>query len=100
MAINQDTIQYLVNLAKAYLMTTTAIRKKLVNYLKTADEKKIKAIYTMVEDEITTTENDWDKDFIKELNRRSQQFKSGTIKTYTWEEAKKAAIERTKSKSK
>ena len=31
-------------------MTTTIIRKKLVEYLKVADDKKIKAIYTMVED--------------------------------------------------
>lgn len=27
-------------------MTTTAIRKKLTDYLKTADDKKVKAIYT------------------------------------------------------
>ncbi len=46
-------------------MTTTAIRKKLVNYLKVADEEKIKAIYTMVEYEISTSENDWDKNFLK-----------------------------------
>ena len=37
-------------------MTTTAIRKKLADYLKIADDKKVKAIYTMVEDEITTEE--------------------------------------------
>lgn len=81
-------------------MTTTAIREKLVNYLKIADEKKVKAIYTIVEDEISTAENDWDKDFLKELNRRSRQFKKGTAKSYTWEETKKAAIERVKAKRK
>lgn len=81
-------------------MTTTAIRKKLVNYLKIADEKKVKAIYTMVEDEIGTAENDWGKDFIKELNRRSRQFRNGSSKIFTWEETKKAAIEKVKAKRK
>jgi hypothetical protein len=81
-------------------MTTTIIRKKLVDYLKVADDKKVKAIYTMVEDEINTAENDWDKNFVKELNRRSKQFKKVNSKVYTWEETKKAAIEKVKAKRK
>ena len=81
-------------------MTTTIIRKKLVDYLKLADDKKVKAIYTMVEDEINTAENDWDKNFVKEINRRSRDFKNGNSKTYTWEETKKAAIEKLKAKRK
>ena len=78
-------------------MTTTAIRKKLTDYLKTADDKKVKAIYTMVEDEIATEENNWDPNFIKELNRRSRQFKSASAKIYTWEETKKTAIDNLKA---
>lgn len=81
-------------------MTTTAIRQKLANYLKVADEKKIKAIYTMVEDEINTASNDWDANFVKELERRSREFKNGTLKTYSWEETKAAAIQKAKGKSK
>jgi hypothetical protein len=81
-------------------MTTIAIRKKLVDYLKIADEKKIKAIYTMVEDEIATRENDWSSEFHKELQRRSQNFKKGTSKTYTWEETKQEAVKKMKSKTK
>ena len=72
-------------------MTTTAIRKKLTDYLKVADDEKVKAIYVMVEDEINTGENDWDEDFIKELQSRSKGFRNGTAKTYSWEETKKAA---------
>lgn len=34
-------------------MTTAVIRKKLHNFIDTADDKKVKAIYNMVEDEIT-----------------------------------------------
>lgn len=79
-------------------MTTAAIRKRLSDYMQTADEKKVKAIYAMVEDEINTAENDWDEEFIKELNRRSKEVASGKVKTYTWEEVKKNAAERLKAK--
>ncbi|MEP7127677.1 MAG: hypothetical protein ABI729_02365 [Chitinophagales bacterium] len=81
-------------------MTTTAIKEKLINYLKIADDKKVKAIYTMVEDEINTAENDWDEVFIKELQRRSKAFSTGDHKTYTWEETKRVAIQKVKSKNK
>lgn len=81
-------------------MTTTAIKEKLINYLKIADDKKVKAIYTMVEDEINTAENDWDEVFIKELQRRSKAFSTKDHKTYTWEETKRAAIQKVKSKNK
>ena len=46
-------------LKKIEFMTTIAIRKKIIYYLKVADDK-VKAIYTMVADEINTVENDWD----------------------------------------
>ena len=81
-------------------MTTKAIREKLVDYLQTANDKKVRAIYTMVEDEIETNANDWDEEFLKELDRRSKSFEDGTAKTYTWEETKKAAIESLKAKKK
>jgi hypothetical protein len=81
-------------------MTTAAIREKLINYMRVADDKKVKAIYTMVEDEINTEANDWDQDFVKELEHRSKTFLDGTAKTYTWEETKQAAIKSIKSKRK
>ena len=59
-------------------MTTALIRKKLQEYILTADEKKVKAIYTMVEDEIY---DPWgDKNFIAELNKRSSELKSNKEK--------------------
>ena len=81
-------------------MTITVIRKKLADYLKVADDKKVKAIYTMVQDEISTGENDWDENFIRELQSRSRSFKNGTAKTYSWEETKRAAIKKVNSKRK
>ena len=79
-------------------MAATAIRQKLAEYIKVADEEKIKAIYTMVSDEINTQENEFDNSFVKELNRRSKSFTNNTAKTYTWEETKQAAVKRTQSK--
>lgn len=81
-------------------MTTSLIREKLTAYLHIADEKKLKAIYTMVEDEIDTIANDWDDAFVKELQSRSKSFENGTAKTYTWEETKAVAIKRVESKRK
>lgn len=81
-------------------MTINTIREKLADYLKVADEKKLQAIYTMVEDEINTAANDWDDDFMKELERRSKSVINGTAKTYSWEETKQAAINKVKSKKK
>lgn len=81
-------------------MTTTAIREKLLNYLQVADDKKVEAIYAMVEADINTQANDWDEDFIKELERRSKGLGKGTGKTYSWEETRQAAFKRVKSKRK
>ena len=64
-------------------MTTTAIRKKLTDYLQVADDKKIKAIYAMVEDEIGTLENDWDQAFVHEMNDRIKAYETGEAKTFT-----------------
>ena len=81
-------------------MTTKAIRQKLVNYLQVADDKKIKAIYTMVEDEIESSASDWDENFIKDLEDRRESFANGNDKTFSWEETKTAAIDLLKAKRK
>jgi hypothetical protein len=81
-------------------MTTAVIRKKLADYLQVADEQKVRAIYTMVKDDIDTEANDWTPAFIKELERRSRSLAEGSAKTYTWEETKKAAMSKAKSKRK
>ncbi|TAM98764.1 MAG: hypothetical protein EPN39_08340 [Chitinophagaceae bacterium] len=81
-------------------METSVIRKKLSDYVQYAEDKKVKAIYTMVEDEINTAANDWDEDFIEELDQRSKSFAEGTAKTYSWEETKLAAINKVKARKK
>jgi hypothetical protein len=50
-------------MATTATMATTAIRDRLYDYIRYADEKKVKAIYTMVEEEINEQINLWeDKD--------------------------------------
>lgn len=62
-------------------MSTAAIRKKLHQYIDIADEKKLKAIFTMVEDEIEETSVFWsDPSFINELKRRERSYLNGSEK--------------------
>ena len=77
-------------------MTTTAIREKLQEYIRVADDKKVKAIYTMVEDEIYDRWND--KSFIAELNKRSSELKSSKTKGISWEESKAKILSSSKKK--
>lgn len=73
-------------------MAATAIRDKLYDYIRYADEKKVKAIYTMVEGEINEQINLWeDKDFLKEIDMRLNDYESGSVKTSTWKEVKQKA---------
>ena len=58
-------------------MTTTAIRQKLANYMKVADDKKVKAIYALFEDEIEQDEMEYTEDFKKELDQRYAYYKNG-----------------------
>ena len=58
-------------------MSTSTIRHKLHNYLEVADDKKVKALYTIVEDEIEKSTVQYNDDFKKELDRRYAYYKSG-----------------------
>jgi len=67
-----------VNLLKTNTgMTTIAIRKKLANYMKVADDKKIKAMYALFEDEIEQQEMEYTNEFKAELDRRYEYYKHG-----------------------
>jgi hypothetical protein len=79
-------------------MTATAIRQKLYDYIRIAEDKKIKAIYTMLEDEITE-DLEWWKDnvFTNELDRRYAAWQTGKEKSYTLKEVD-ASIEQLKKR--
>jgi len=78
-------------------MTTTAIRKKLQDYISIADEKKLKAIYTILEDQISR--DDWwkNKSFVKELDTRYNDLESGKDKGTTVAQLK-TSIDRLRKK--
>jgi hypothetical protein len=55
-----------------------------------ADDKKVKAIYTIIESDINEMNHWWnDERFIAELDKRSSDLKSGKDKGFTWDELKK-----------
>ncbi|MBN8876260.1 MAG: hypothetical protein J0I32_01820 [Sphingobacteriales bacterium] len=71
------------------IMTTAAIRKKLMTYIADADDKKVKGLYLLVEDEIT----DGDKfklsaDHIKILEQERDKHVKGKSRSYSWNETK------------
>jgi hypothetical protein len=70
-------------------MTTATIREKLHNYINIADDKKVEAIYTIVESEIAERLDLWeDEEFLKEIKNRVDDFENGTVKGSTWDEVK------------
>lgn len=70
-------------------MITTAIRKQLHNYLEVAEDKKIKAIYTMMEAEIRESAVEYTDEFKAELDKRNADYKSGKAKMITAGESRK-----------
>ena len=70
-------------------MDTVAIRQKLHNYLEVADDKKIKAIYTMVEEAIDGIKVEYTDAFKAELGRRYAAYKDGSEQAVTATESKK-----------
>ena len=80
-------------------MTTTAIRQQLHNYLEVADDKKVKAIYTMMEEEIKESAVDYTDEFKAELDQRHEGYKSGKAKMITAAESKKRISKILKTKS-
>jgi putative addiction module component (TIGR02574 family) len=79
-------------------MTTETIRKRLHDYIENAQDKKLKAIYKIVEDEIEGTL--LNEEQIAELDRRVAEYESGKVKGLTWEEVKNQAKKSLRVKSK
>ncbi|HVU57806.1 MAG TPA: hypothetical protein VHD83_22245 [Puia sp.] len=67
------------------VMEPSSLKQKLHHYIDIADEKKLQAIYTILEDEI---EGDYfySQEEIKEFYDRRQKHLNGESKSYTVEE--------------
>jgi putative addiction module component (TIGR02574 family) len=66
-------------------MSTAQIRQRLHEIIDKAEDKKLKAIYTLLEDN-TIDESGLSASQKKELDRRMQDYQSGIGKTHTWNE--------------
>ncbi len=64
---------------KTHPMIATQIRHRLYEYIRFADEKKVKAIYTIVEEEIKEKQEVWNKAFVKEMQQRAKEIESGKV---------------------
>ena len=77
-------------------MRTAQIRQQLHDYIDTAEDKKLKAIFTLLEDDLT---DDYQLNAAQkiELDKRYSDHQNGIGRTYTWEEtvaiAEQALIE-------
>jgi hypothetical protein len=58
-------------------MTTIALRKKIADYLQVADDKKIKAIYTLLENEIEQPDLEYTDELKATLDQRYNDYKNG-----------------------
>ncbi len=68
-------------------METQEIRKKLQNYIESAEEEKVKAIYTVLENDINAVYGHWDDpEFVAEMDSRMKGIEDGTAKTISMEE--------------
>jgi len=70
-------------------MTTAAIREKLFDYIKEADDNKIKNIYEIFEDQMAPAV-DWseDEEFVAELDERYRRWEQGIDKGISMDEVK------------
>jgi hypothetical protein len=75
-------------------MTTTVIRERLYDYIRVADDKKIEAIYTLLEDQIIPGPH-WseDEEFVAELDERVRRYEAGIDPAFSVEEARSSLNE-------
>jgi RNA polymerase-binding transcription factor DksA len=67
------------------------IRNKLYDYIRVADDKRLHAIYSLLENEIEETNEWWkNKDHITELDRRHNDMKTGKDKGVTLDKLESA----------
>ena len=69
--------------------STVVLRDKLHQFIDTVDEKKVKAMYVMFEEEIetkTATQFELTAKEIEALDIQRKNYLAGKSKTYNWEE--------------
>ena len=75
-------------------MTVNAIRQKLYEYIKVADDNKVKAIFTLLQPSNSIITDWWhDENFITELKKRDEEMESGKDVGINWNLAKSNLLE-------
>jgi hypothetical protein len=70
-------------------MTISAIRKKLKTYVDGVDDKKVKALYTLLQDDIEDSDGfSLSEEHLRILDNEHALHLSGETKSYSWEDAK------------
>lgn len=81
-------------------MPSLTTREKLYDFIRVADDKKIKAIYSLLENDILETTEWWqDKTVITEMDKRYKNWQTGKDRGYTLEETKAHLIRLKKAKA-
>jgi hypothetical protein len=76
-------------------MNTALIRQKLYEYIRVADDRKVKAIYTIIENDLAENNEWWnDTNFISTLDRIYSDLKSGTDKGIVWRDLKNELLKK------
>ena len=70
-------------------MTTTAIRKRLISYIADADDKKVKGLYMLVEDDMSDKKKfKLSAEQLKVVEQDREKHIKSKSKSYSWPEAK------------
>ena len=70
-------------------MGTSQIRQRLHNYLEVANDRKLKALYAIMEDNINEASVEYTAEFTKELDKRYADYQAGKQKLVDANESKK-----------
>lgn len=71
------------------IIATLGIRQKLHNYLEIADDKKVDAIFTILEEDIEESSVTYSDELKKELDKRHEDLKSGKAKSISAKNSKR-----------
>lgn len=78
---------------------SSSLRDKLYDYIRVADDKKLHAIYSLLENEIADTKEWWkDRQFVAELDGRHDAMEKGTDKGFTVEQLEASIAKLRKNK--
>ncbi len=78
-------------------MTAAAIRQKMYEYIRFANEKKVKAMYTIVAEEANEISDWWeDQKLLDKIVKADADMESGKDKGKSWQDAKRELLARGK----